>query len=379
MTSHQQNIYLDYNASTPLHPKVARVMQDCMSEFYGNPSGPHWAGSPAKEQLEAARRKVAGLLSCSADEIVFTSGGSESNNQVLKGLFYRSEIKTPHIITSAVEHPAIIEPCRFLESHGARITWLDVDSTGLIDPGQLEDTITADTILISIMHANNEVGTIQPIARCAKIARNHGIPMHTDAAQSVGKVPTSVDELGVDFLSIAGHKLYAPKGVGALYMRRGASLTSLIHGAGHESGRRAGTESVLLASALGKACELASDLSAMTRVQGLRDRLWNGLKDICGDRLHLNGQPEKRLPNTLNVSFEGHQGAELLAQLPWLAASTGSACHAGQTALSPVLAAMGVAPGIGAGAVRFSLGARTTSADIDAVISGLTPLLSRPL
>ena len=369
MTNHQQNVYLDYNASTPLHPEVAAVMQDCLSGFHGNPSGPHWAGSPAKKQLEEARRKVADLLGCTREEIVFTSGGSESNNQVLKGMFFGSNVKAPHIITSSVEHPAIVEPCHFLEGLGARVTWLDVDSTGLIDPVQLEAAITPETILISIMHANNEVGTIQPIEQCAKIARNHGIPMHTDAAQSVGKIPTQVDELGVDFLSIAGHKLYAPKGVGALYMRRGTKLASLIHGAGHESGRRAGTESVLLTSALGEACELASDLSAMSRVQDMRDRLWLGLNDICGDRLHLNGHPEKRLPNTLNVSFAGQQGGELLAKLPWLAASTGSACHAGITELSPVLAAMGVATDIGAGAVRFSLGAKTTSAEIDAVIS----------
>jgi cysteine desulfurase len=372
----QPPVYLDYNASTPLHPQVAALMQESLAGPYGNPSGPHWAGIPARERMDKARRQVADFLGCSADEIIFTSGGSESNNQVLKSTFFNSRSTSPHIITSRVEHPAIIEPCRFLESLGARITWLPVDQHGLVDVQQLKEAITPDTELVSIMHANNEVGTIQPIEQCARIAHQHGVLFHTDAAQSAGKIPTRVDELGVDFLSIAGHKLYAPKGIGALYVRRGATIAPLVHGAGHESGRRAGTESVLLASALGEACELARELSMMSGVQALRDHLWMALKNACGDRVRLNGHPEKRLPNTLNVAFAGQVGSELLAKLPWLAASTGSACHAGRVELSPVLEAMGVEPGMGMGAVRFSLGIHTTADEIETVIRNLIPLLN---
>jgi len=369
--TNRKQIYLDFNASTPIDPGVEAVMHQTMESVYGNPSSPHWAGAPARIIVEAARQKVAALLGCKPGEIVFTSGGSESNNQVLKGIFFARHIPNAHIITTEIEHPAIIEPCHFLERLGARITWLRVDATGRVNANDLRRSITGDTILISIMHANNEVGTIQPIEDCAQIARGHGIPFHTDAAQSVGKVPTKVDELGVDFLTIAGHKLYAPKGIGALYIREGMELEPLIHGAGHESGRRAGTESALLTSALGAACELAGDLSGMTRIKALRDRLWTTLKEGCGDRVVLNGHPEERLPNTLNVSFLGHVGNKLLAQIPELAASTGSACHEDRVEVSPVLHAMGVSQEAGAGAVRFSLGRTTTSDEIEAVIKRL--------
>lgn len=372
----QQQIYLDFNASTPIDPWVEAAMHHTMEHAFGNPSSSHWAGKPARIVVEAARHKVATLLACKPAEIVFTSGGSESNNQVLKGLFFARQATNAHIITTAVEHPAIVKPCRFLERLGAKITWLPVDKTGRIDANDLRQSITADTILISIMHANNEVGTIQPIEDCAQIARQHGIPFHTDAAQSVGKIPTRVDELGVDFLTIAGHKLYAPKGIGALYMREGSRLEPLIHGADHESGRRAGTESALLANALGDACELAGDLSDMTRTGALRDRLWTALKEHCGDRVVLNGHPEARLPNTLNISFKGHVGSELLKLLPGVAASTGSACHAGRVELSPVLHAMGVSPEAGAAAIRFSLGRTTTAEEIEVVVKQLIALLT---
>jgi len=350
-------------------------MQRTIGGTYGNPSSSHWAGAPARLIVESARQQVADLLGCETGEIVFTSGGSESNNQVLKGVFYANQTQNAHIITTGIEHPAIVEPCRFLERLGARITWLPVDATGRVNANDLDQAITGDTVLISIMHANNEVGTIQPIEDCAQVARKHGIPFHTDAAQSVGKIPTRVDELGVDFLSIAGHKIYAPKGIGALYIREGTTLEPLIHGAGHEGGRRAGTESALLTAALGKACELASDLSGMARIGALRDRLWTGLKQGCGDRVVLNGHPEERLPNTLNVSFVGHVANELLARLPELAASTGSACHADRVELSPVLLAIGVSPEVGAGAVRFSLGRATTAEEIETVISWMVSLL----
>ena len=350
-------------------------MRSTMDHAFGNPSSSHWAGTPAHTIVDTARRQVAELLGCKPAEIVFTSGGSESNNHVLKGIYFASEVRNPHIITTSVEHPAVVEPCRFLQRLGAKITWLPVDPTGCVDPDDLAQSITADTSLISIMHANNEVGAIQPIEDCAQIAREHGIPFHTDAAQSVGKIPTRVDDLGVDFLSIAGHKLYAPKGIGALYVREGTKLEPLIHGAGHELGRRAGTESALLTAALGKACELAGDLSSMDRIRALRDQLWTGLKESCGDQVVLNGHTGRCLPNTLNVSFVGHIGHELLAQVPELAASTGSACHTGRVELSPVLIAMGISTEVGAGAVRFSLGRTTTAEEINEVIKSLVPLL----
>ena len=376
VSDNPQQIYLDFNASTPIDPRVELVMNQTMDRAYGNPSSPHWAGMPARVVVDEARRKVSTLLGCKPGEIVFTSGGSESNNQVLKGVFFAGQTENAHIITSAVEHPAIVEPCRFLERMGAKITWLAVDETGQVSADDLRQAITGDTILISIMHANNEVGTLQPVQACAGIARKHGILFHTDAAQSVGKVATNVDELGVDFLSIAGHKLYAPKGIGALYIREGAMLEPLIHGAGHESGRRAGTESALLAAALGEACELASDLSGTSKIASLRDRLWLGLKQCCGDRVVLNGHPHERLPNTLNVSFLDHQAHELLAKMPELAVSTGSACHADRVEISPVLQAMGVSPQAGVGAVRFSLGRTTTAAEIETAIGHLTSCLS---
>jgi cysteine desulfurase len=372
MTDTNSNrIYLDYNASTPIDPRVVTVMQTAIEGAFGNPSSLHWAGIPARAMVETARQQVADLLGCAAGEIIFTSGGSESNNLALKGLYFARQHSGAHIITSQVEHPAIIEPCRFLERLGARISWLPVDSTGRIDPDDLRKAITVDTQLISIMHANNEVGTIQPISDCSGIAREHGIVFHTDAAQSVGKVSTRVDQLGVDLLTIAGHKIYAPKGIGALYVRNGIKLEPLIHGAGHEFGLRAGTESALLTAALGKACEIASDLSEVAGVEVLRDRFWESLQEIFGDQVVLNGHAE-RLPNTLNVSFLGQIGAEILEKMPGVAAATGSACHAGQVELSPVLKAMGVSPEAGAGAIRFSLGRATSDQDIDTVVAQLT-------
>ena len=371
-----QRIYLDYNASTPIDPAVAAAMRPFLEDHYGNPSSGHWAATTAKAALETARGHVAALLGCQDDEVVFTSGGSEANNFALKGAFFVLRQKGDHIITTRIEHPAIIEPCQFLQRLGARVTFLPVDGTGRIDPDALRRAITPRTILISIIHANNEVGTIQPIEDCARIAREHGVLFHTDAAQSVGKVSTDVNQLGVDLLSIAGHKVYAPKGVGALFVRRGVHLEPLIHGAGHEGRRRAGTESALLAVGLGKACELARDLSSMERVRALRDRFWKELQERLGNRVALNGDPVHRLSNTLNVSFLGQIGAEILARLDGVAATTGSACHAGRIELSPVLQAMGVEPEVSMGAVRFSLGRRTTRDEIDRVVAQLTDILA---
>jgi cysteine desulfurase len=371
-----RRIYLDYNASTPIDPAVAAAMKPFLEDHYGNPSSGHWAATTASSALETARGQVAALLNCHADEIVFTSGGSEANNLALKGVFFTLREKGDHIVTTAVEHPAILQPCRFLECLGARVTFLPVDGTGRINPDDLSKAITPRTILVSIMHANNEVGTIQPIADCARVAHERGVLFHTDAAQAVGKIPTAVTETGVDLLSIAGHKVYAPKGVGALFVRRGVSLEPLIHGAGHEAGRRAGTESALLAVGLGKACELARDLSPMERVRALRDHLWKELEKRFGKRVLLNGHPTRRLPNTLNVSFVGRIGAEILVRIDGVAATTGSACHSGRVELSPVLQAMGVIPGVGMGAVRFSLGRGTTREEVDLVAERLADVFA---
>ena len=371
-----RGIYLDFNASTPVAPAVAEIMRHALETGHGNPSSSHWAGVPARQMVEDARTRVADLLGCAPQEIVFTSGGSEANNHGLKGVFFASGKDRTRFITSSAEHPAIVAPLRFLERLGAEVTWLPVDGTGLVDPDDLRRAITAETVLVTIMHANNETGTIQPIVECAAIAREHGVRFHTDAAQSVGKIPTRVDDLNVDLLTMAGHKFHAPKGVGALFIREGLKLEPFIHGAGHESGRRAGTESAMLTAALGVAASVAADLGPMEQVQALRDRFWDALKDAFGDRVVLNGHPERRLPNTLNVAFVGRVGAEILAAMPEVAASTGSACHSGRVDLSPVLEAMGVAPQVGMGAIRFSLGRTTTADEIDHVVTRLRRVLS---
>lgn len=365
-------IYMDYNATTPLAGEVISVIQGLLNKDFGNPSSGHWAGAPARETVEQARAEVAGLLNTEADEVVFTSGGSEANNAALKGAFFASGKSGKHIVTTAVEHPAVLEPCRYLERFGAEVTVLPVDGHGRIDPDDLRRAMTPRTVLVSIMHANNETGTIQPIAECADIVRGHGTLLHVDAAQSIGKIPVDVQALGVDLLSLAGHKFYAPKGIGALYIRRGINLHPLIHGAGHEHGRRAGTESALLTAALGRASVLARDLAPAQEIRALRDRLWQHLQTQFGERIVLNGHPEHRLPNTLNVSFAGRVGADILSAMPHIAASTGSACHAGRVELSPVLDAMGVPPEVGMGAIRFSLGRNTTAQEVGAVVSALT-------
>ncbi|KQT27411.1 MULTISPECIES: cysteine desulfurase family protein [unclassified Bradyrhizobium] len=370
------DIYLDYNASTPLDPKVAATMRALLDSPFGNPSSGHWASVPAKTILERARGQIAALLGADPNEIAFTSGGSEANNMALKGTFFALRDKGDHIITQATEHPAVLKPLQFLKRLGANVTVLPVDRNGLVDPDAVRQAITPHTILITVMHANNETGAIQPIEAISAVARDHGVRFHTDAAQSVGKIATRVDDLGVDLLTIAGHKLYAPKAIGALYIRQGTPIEPLIHGAGHENGRRAGTESVLLAAALGKAAELASDLEPQKRVRALRDRFWQQLRTIFGNSVAINGPENGCLPNTLNVAFVGRVGADVLSELKGVAASTGSACHAGRIELSPVLAAMGVSEQVGMGAIRFSLGRGTTDEEIDAVIARLAEMRS---
>jgi cysteine desulfurase len=363
-----RRIYLDYNASTPIDPTVQEAMLPYLSEHYGNPSTTHWAGRPAKEAVEKARKQVANLLQCNEEEIVFTSGGSESNNHAIQGVYFVLKEKGNHIITTNIEHPAVMNPCRFLERLGAKVTYLPVNMEGQVSPKDVEEAITKETILISIMHANNEIGTLQPLKEISYVAKKHGVIFHSDAAQSVGKVLTSVNELGVDLLTVAGHKLYAPKGIGALYIRNGTPIESFIHGAGHEGGRRAGTENLLLAVALGQACELVEgDLAASSdkTLEELRDYFWQELQTIENQKVQLNGHLTARLPNTLNVSFVGHIGSDILEGIPQIAASTGSACHAGEVTLSAVLKAIGVREEEGKGTIRFSLGRYTTKEDID--------------
>ncbi|MBE0417541.1 MAG: cysteine desulfurase [Coriobacteriia bacterium] len=369
------DVYLDFNASTPIAPEVRDAMLPYLETAYGNPSSTHWAGRAAREVVEKAREQVAGLLGCSAGEVVFTGGGTEANNHALKGAFYANGA-SGHIITTAVEHPAVIEPCRFLERIGAEVTVVPVDSNGRVDPGDIEAAIRPDTIVVSVMHANNEVGTIQPIREIARVCRPAEVLFHTDAAQSVGKIATRVDELGVDLLSIAAHKFYGPKGVGALYIREGVALEPLMHGAGHEGGRRAGTENVLLDAGLGAAATLAKDLAPAKRMLELREHFWRRLREEFGDGVVLNGHPEHRLPNTLNVSFTGRVGADILAAMPEVAATTGSACHSGAVKMSPVLAAMGTPEVVAAGAIRFSLGRMTTVEEIEHVSNRLVRVVS---
>jgi cysteine desulfurase len=370
-----EKIYLDYNASTPIAPEVAEEMKPLLSEYYGNPSALHWAGRPVVELLHQSRGQVANLLSCSPKEIIFTSGGSEANNLALKGYFLKNQAKGKHIITSKIEHPAILNPCAFLEKIGANVTYIDVDEYGRVSVKEIEDKITSETILISIMHSNNEVGTLQPIKEIGTLAKKHQIAFHCDASQSIGKVPVDVNELQVDMLTVAGHKFYAPKGIGALYVREGIELEPLIHGAGHEFGIRAGTENTLLAVALGKASDIAKQDNQSEKIKEMTDYFWDQLQHHFGGKVVLNGHVEERLPNTLNVSFINTIGQDILSSIPRLAASTGSACHAGSVELSPVLKAMNISENVGAGAIRFSLGRFTTKHEIDTVLELLAEVV----
>jgi cysteine desulfurase len=372
----QHLIYLDYNATTPLDPAVITAMRPYLERQFGNPSSGHAYGQAAKAAVDEARAQVAALLDAESEEIVFTAGGSESDNLALKGIAFarRAQGRGNHLMASQIEHPAVLATYRYLEErHGFRVTYLAVDAYGMVDPAAVEAAITPETILISIMHANNEVGTLEPLAEIARIARRHDVTLHTDAAQSVGKVPVRVDELGVNLLTIVGHKLYAPKGIGALYVRHGTELDPLIHGAGHENGRRAGTENVPYIVALGAACALAQKQLASQAAHwlALRARLLAELEARVGS-VRVNGHPEQRLPNTLNISVPGVIGEEVLARAVNVAASTGSACHAGQTEPSPVLLAMGIDPTTALGALRLSLGRWTTAEEIDRAVEALS-------
>jgi cysteine desulfurase len=371
-------IYLDYNASTPVDPQVLDEMLPYLKDKYGNPSSTHSFGAAVRAGIEQAREQLAALLGCEAEEIIFTSGATESNNMVIKGIA-KAAGKGRHFITSRIEHPAVLEPCRHLERFGYRVTYLPVDRYGSVDPSGLEKAITPETVLVTIMHANNEVGTIQDIRELAGIAASRGVPFHTDAAQSTGKVATRVQELGIDYLTVAGHKFYAPKGIGALYIKRGRKLPPLLHGAGHERGLRPGTENAAFIVGLGAAAKISAPLveQAGARQMNLGRRLFQGLK-LAGLNVSLNGHPEKKLPNTWNISFAGFTAADVMGVLgKEIAVSPGAACHGDLVEPSPVLTAMGVDSALARGAIRFSLGRETTEAEIDTVIEKLKEGLKR--
>jgi cysteine desulfurase len=364
-------IYLDYNATTPHHPEVIAAMRPYLEEHFGNPSSSHWYGRMTRTAVEEARAQVAALLNCMPDEIIFTSGGTEANNQAIRGIALARGSRGNHIITSRVEHPAVTAVCERLEREGFGITYLPVDRDGLVSVADVERAIRQQTILVTLMHANNEVGTTQPIMEAAQLAKSRGIAFHTDAAQSAGKIPTDVQTLGVDLLSIAGHKLYAPKGVGALFVRAGLALELLMQGAGQERGRRPGTENVLEIVGLGKACEIAlRDLTENgIHMQQVRDRLEAGLRERV-PAIRVNGHPTKRLPNTLSVSVLGVDAGDLLAAIEdKVAASAGAACHSGQIRISHVLEAMHVPEEWARGTLRFSTGRMTNEADIETAVS----------
>jgi cysteine desulfurase len=348
-------IYLDYNATTPIDPRVAAAMRPYIEEHFGNPSSSHAYGAAAKRAVERARSQVAGLLGCEVYEVIFTSGGSESNNHAVRGVARASAKKGNHIITSSVEHPAVTEVCRYLETVGYTVTYLPVDEFGSVAPEDVERAITPRTILITIMHANNEVGTIEPIPEIAEIARRFGIVFHSDCAQSVGKIPVSAAGLGVDLLSIAGHKIYAPKGVGALYIRDGVKVEKLMHGADHEMKRRAGTENVIEIVGLGEACAIIGEEigSHARHMEAMRNRLEEGLKGELPE-IRLNGHPARRLPNTASIAFKGIEANTLLSELTGVAASAGAACHSDRIDVSSVLEAMRVPLEYAMGTVRFT-------------------------
>ncbi|MDQ6644084.1 MAG: cysteine desulfurase [Chloroflexota bacterium] len=361
-------IYLDYNATTPVDPVVVEAMLPYLSLYFGNPSSAHSYGHTTHRAIDIARQQVAGLLHCSPGEIIFSAGGSESDNLAIRGIALSRRGSGNHIITQVTEHPAVLNTCRALERfHGFRVTYLPVDESGRVKTADVESAIEEQPVLITIMHANNETGTLQPIAEIAEIAHQHGILIHSDAAQSVGKIPTRLDALSVDLLTIAGHKVYAPKGIGALYVRHGLQLEPIIYGGGQESGRRAGTENIAFIVGLGTACMLAQEqlTESQARLQGLRDLLQQRLEAYLSGRVRLNGHVTERLPNTLNISVDRVMGEEVLAGTTGIASSTGSACHEGNTDPSSVLVAMGLSREQALGALRLTLGRWSNEEEIE--------------
>lgn len=371
-------VYLDFNATTPVAPEVRQAVLETFDAAWANPSSGHLPGRLARRAVEEARARVAALVGCEADEIVFTSGGTESDNAAIFGVAEALRGRGRHVVVTAVEHAAVEEPCRTLEQRGFEVSRVDVDAQGVVDPAAVERAIRPDTILVSVIHAQNETGAIQPVGAIARIARSRGILLHTDAAQSVGKIPVSVGALGCDLLSVAGHKLHAPKGVGALYVRRGTPLVPLLRGAPHEGGRRAGTENVAGIAGLGAACELAAhELEwRMERTERLRDRLEAALRDALPD-LVVHASRAPRLPNTSSVAIPGAPADRMLAALDGVAASPGAACHAGRSEPSRILLAMGVPDDLARCTLRFSVGRTTTEEEVDAAAARIAAAAER--
>ncbi|MGV9312150.1 cysteine desulfurase family protein [Streptomyces sp. NPDC003691] len=375
-------VYLDHNATTPVDPRVAAAMLPYLTGHFGNPSSGHPYAEEPRRALDAARAAVAGLIGARPGEVVFTGSGSEADLLALRGAVLAAGRPRPHIVTQATEHPAVLESCRALERlHGARVTVLPVDGRGLVDPAVLAAALTDDTVLVSVMAANNETGALQPVAALASAAHARGALFHCDAAQAVGRIPVDVRALGVDLLTVVGHKMYAPKGSAALYVREGVPLEPVVYGGAQERGLRAGTENVALAVALGTAARVAAAelaAGAPARTAALRDRLHHGLAAALPGRIRLNGPERERLPNTLNISVAGALGHELLAAAGRIAASTGSACHSGTRTPSPVLTAMGLGPARALGALRLSLGRWTTAGDVDTAVTALAGAAAPP-
>jgi len=375
-----KKIYLDYAATTPTHPEVIKEMFPFFSEVYGNPSSIYQLAQKAKRAVEEAREKVARFLNAKTEEIIFTSGGTEADNMALKGIAFANKKRGNHIVTSKIEHHAVLNTCKWLEKQGFKVTYIPVDRYGVVDFDELRKSLTDKTILVSVMYANNEVGTIEPISEIARITKERGIYFHTDAVQIVGKIPVDVEKLGVDLLSLSAHKLYGPKGVGALYMRKGVRISSLIHGGHHERNKRAGTENVPGIVGLGKACEIAAKEMATEekRLKILRDRLYKGLNRRI-DEIFFNGHPQNRLPGILNICIKYVEGESMLINLDLegVCASSGSACTSSSLEPSHVLLAMGIPPEVAHGSLRFSLGRDTTEGDIDRVIEVLPPIVEK--
>jgi len=375
-----RRIYLDYAATTPTHPDVSKAMRPFLRDSFGNPSSMHSVGQEARVAVEEAREKVASLIGADSEEIVFTSGGTEADNFALKGVAYANDGNRNHIITSSVEHHAVLETCKFLERQGFAVTYLPVDGHGLVAPDDVKKAFTGKTLLVSVMHANNEVGTVEPIAEIGKTAREAGICFHTDAVQTAGHIPVKVDDLGADMLAISAHKLGGPKGVGALYVRKGTRIVSFVHGGEQEKGRRASTENVPGIVGFGKAAEIAqreSDKQAK-RLTVLRDRLTSGLTERI-DHIRLNGHPTRRLPNNVNMSVDGVEGEHMLLSLNarGICVSTGSACSASSSEPSHVLLALGLSREQARGSIRISLGKETTERDVDRVLAVLPEVVTR--
>jgi len=358
-------IYLDYNATTPIAKEVADAMKPYLYDYFGNPSSSHAYGMACKQAVEKGRAQLAALLNCETSDLIFTSGGTESNNYALKGYALANRSKGNHIITSTIEHPAVSEVCKYLETEGFEVTYLPVDATGRVCLADVEAAIRPETILISVMYANNEVGTLQPISEICTLAKKHGIVVHSDCAQAVGKVPVDIQDLGVDLLTVAGHKFYGPKGIGALYIGKGIKLQKLMHGADHERNLRAGTENVLEIVGLGRAAEFCSmNLQAsMAHDKAMVNRLKKALSVLDG--IQFNGNPEFKLPNTLSASFKGIEANAILSNLPQVAASAGAACHTDSISVSATLSAMNISQEYAMGTIRFSVGKYSNEVEID--------------